>query len=104
MFGDSKFQSNLFDLFPCDHWRTYYFIGLVFSHSFVDHAILSILITYLTYNWIDDHFQMAAVVENIRDGLSDIMVIILAHMPHTYRGCFKVIVTTNAAFVVVSIS
>lgn len=65
---------------------------------------MSMLIMYLTSNWSDDHFQMAAVVENMRDGLSDIMVIFLSHLSHTYRGCFKVIVTTNAAFVVVSIS
>lgn len=66
---------------------------------------MGILIMYLNYDiWEKQHFQIAAVVINVQEGLSSIMVIVLAHLPHTYKGYFKIIVTTNAAYVVVSIS
>ncbi|KAM5559254.1 protein NRT1/ PTR FAMILY 8.3 [Rosa sericea] len=74
--------------------------GLVFSHSFATHAIVSILITYLTTMWKYPHAQIAVVVMNVQDGVLDIMVIILAHIPRTYIGLFRVIATTNASYII----
>ncbi|CAL2227031.1 unnamed protein product [Prunus armeniaca] len=73
--------------------------GLVLSHSFVNHAIMSILITYLQINWSHPHFQIAAVVTNVQEGVSDILVIFLAHFSHTFNGGLKIIATTNAAYI-----
>ncbi|XP_061993409.1 protein NRT1/ PTR FAMILY 5.10-like, partial [Rosa rugosa] len=72
---------------------------IIFSHSLVNHAIVSILIMYLTVNWQNQHFQIAAVVTNVQEGFSDILVIILAHFSRTYRGSYNIIVTTNAAYI-----
>ncbi|PQP93038.1 protein NRT1/ PTR FAMILY 5.14 [Prunus yedoensis var. nudiflora] len=73
--------------------------GLVLSHSFVNHAIMSILITYLQNNWYHPHFQIAAVVTNVQEGVADILVIFLAHFSHTFNGGLKIIATTNAAYI-----
>ncbi|CAL8991386.1 unnamed protein product [Prunus brigantina] len=73
--------------------------GLVLSHSFVNHAIMSILIVYLQNNWSHPHFQIAAVVTNVQEGISDILVIFLAHFSHTFNGGLKIIATTNAAYI-----
>ncbi|KAB2599372.1 protein NRT1/ PTR FAMILY 5.14-like [Pyrus ussuriensis x Pyrus communis] len=72
--------------------------GLVFSHSFVNHAIVGILITYLTEVWSTEQFEMAAVVTNLQEGITDVMVIVLAHISDTHKSRFKMIVSTNAAY------
>ncbi|KAK9912628.1 hypothetical protein M0R45_036481 [Rubus argutus] len=59
--------------------------GLVFSYSLVDHAIMSILITYVPRLW---HLEETTFPNSG------------SHLPHTYEGYFKIIVTTNAACVV----
>ncbi|KAM1438736.1 hypothetical protein COP1_012297 [Malus domestica] len=72
--------------------------GLVFSHSFVNHAIVGILVTYLTDVWSTEHFEMAALVTNLQDGFTAVTVIGLAHISDTHKSRFKMIVSTNAAY------
>ncbi|ONI28126.1 hypothetical protein PRUPE_1G125000 [Prunus persica] len=80
-------------LYPCivsvRNWigNYYYFSeattrirALVCSHSFINHALVNILITYLTDNWSTSHFEMAALVTNVQEGVSGIMVIVLAQI------------------------
>ncbi|CAL8991391.1 unnamed protein product [Prunus brigantina] len=98
-------------LYPCivsvRNWigNYYYFSeattrirALVCSHSFINHALVNILITYLTDNWSTTHFQMAALVTNVQEGVSGIMVIVLAHISGTHMARFKTIASTNAAY------
>ncbi|KAH0992970.1 hypothetical protein GBA52_004453 [Prunus armeniaca] len=68
------------------------------SGSFVNHALVNILITYLNDNWSTPHFEMAALVTNVQEGVSGIMVIVLAHISGTHMACFKTIASTNAAY------
>lgn len=63
---------------------------------------MSILITYLQINWSHPRFQIAAVVTNVQEGVTDILVIFLAHFSHTFNGGLKIIATTNAAYILVS--
>ncbi|KAI5349474.1 hypothetical protein L3X38_002361 [Prunus dulcis] len=72
--------------------------ALVCSHSFMNHALVNILITYLTDNWSTTHFEMAALVTNVQEGVSGIMVIVLAHISGTHMARFKMIASTNAAY------
>ncbi|PQM35426.1 protein NRT1/ PTR FAMILY 5.10-like [Prunus yedoensis var. nudiflora] len=72
--------------------------GLVFSHSYVNNALVSILITYLTENWRTSNFAMAALVTNVQEGVSDILVIVIARISDTHMTRFKMIVSTNAAY------
>ncbi|CAB4262666.1 unnamed protein product [Prunus armeniaca] len=72
--------------------------GLVFSHSYVNNALVSILMTYLTENWRTSNFAMAALVTNVQEGVSDIMVIVLARISDTHMTRFKMIASTNAAY------
>ncbi|PQM35421.1 protein NRT1/ PTR FAMILY 5.10-like [Prunus yedoensis var. nudiflora] len=72
--------------------------GLVISHSYVNHALVSILITYLTDKWRTSNFAMAALVTNVQEGVSDILVIVLARISDTHMTRFKMIVSTNAAY------
>ncbi|ONI28122.1 hypothetical protein PRUPE_1G124600, partial [Prunus persica] len=72
--------------------------GLVFSHSYVKNALVSVLITYLTDNWRTSNFAMAALVTNVQEGISDILVIILARISDKHMTRFKMIVSTNAAY------
>lgn len=59
--------------------------------------------TYLTENWRTSNFAMAALVTNVQEGVSDIMVILLARISETHMTRFKMIVSTNAAYLLVSL-
>ncbi|CAN6558575.1 unnamed protein product [Malus baccata var. baccata] len=72
--------------------------GLVFSHSVAHHAIVAIMITYLTENWKTEELEMAAFVLNVQYGITGVMVIVLAHISDTHKSRFKMIVSTNAAY------
>ncbi|CAB4262665.1 unnamed protein product [Prunus armeniaca] len=74
------------------------FFSIKSSGSFVNHALVNILITYLNDNWSTPHFEMAALVTNVQEGVSGIMVIVLAHISGTHMARFKTIASTNAAF------
>ncbi|TQD83471.1 hypothetical protein C1H46_030977 [Malus baccata] len=102
-----------YNVFPCKCFRIvrkwlgnyFYFSkatlcirGLVFSHSFVNHAIVGILITYLTDIWSTEQSEMAALVTNLQEGITAVMVIVLAHKSDTHKNRFKMIVSTNAAY------
>ncbi|XP_050374690.1 protein NRT1/ PTR FAMILY 5.10-like [Argentina anserina] len=75
--------------------------GLVLSHSFVNHVVIQILITYLTVvlwnDWKQPTSDMAAVTINLLNGISGIMVFVLAFISNTV-GPFMVIASTNAAY------
>ncbi|KAM0984900.1 hypothetical protein ACFX2I_012169 [Malus domestica] len=73
--------------------------SLVFSHSFVNQAIVGILIVYLTESWNTEQFEMAAIVTNLQEGITSVMVIVLAHTSNSYMSRFKMIVSTNAAYI-----
>ncbi|BFG41346.1 hypothetical protein CerSpe_276200 [Prunus speciosa] len=72
--------------------------GLVFSHSYVNNALVSILITYLSDKWRTSNFAMLALVTNVQESVSDILVIVLARISDTHMTRFKMIVSTNAAY------
>ncbi|KAM5552827.1 hypothetical protein ABKV19_025177 [Rosa sericea] len=69
--------------------------GLIFSHSFVNHLVVSALMAY--GQEIIEESSMAAVATNIINGVSSIMVCFLAYISNTV-GPFKVIAFTNAAY------
>ncbi|KAM5558979.1 protein NRT1/ PTR FAMILY 5.1-like [Rosa sericea] len=72
--------------------------GLVVSHSTVSRVVVGLNITYLATIWRLPHFGSAAMVINVQDGVSAILVIVLAHISDTSMGHFKMIVFTNIAY------
>lgn len=81
------------------------YIGLVLAHSFANHAVISILVVYLAYEiWETPNFQISAAIINVEQGVSNIMIVALAYFSYTCLGPFKVIVYTNALYIVVSTS
>lgn len=59
--------------------------------------------TYLIDNWRTSNFAMVALITNVQEGVSDIMVIVLARISDTHMTRFQMIASTNAAYLLVSL-
>ncbi|XP_060185539.1 protein NRT1/ PTR FAMILY 5.6-like [Lycium barbarum] len=70
--------------------------GLIGMHGIVEYALLATLITQLE----DDlGLRSAAIAVNMFEGLSSLFVIVVSQLSESYFGRFKVILFTNAAFI-----
>lgn len=74
--------------------------ALFFSHSLVDKGVVGILISYLVENWKEVNLGKVASVINVQDGLSAVMMIVLAHISDTWTGRFKMVVYSTVAYVI----
>lgn len=88
----SKIRSKL------TRWFQYYFVfskaallisALVFSHSLVEHAVVDVLMSYITDTWKNVHLNVAAVAVNTYEVTSTIVVVLLAHASDAYFGHFN---------------
>ncbi|KAL7248501.1 hypothetical protein ACSBR2_003269 [Camellia fascicularis] len=77
-----------------------FMIALFFSHSLVDKGVVGILISYLEENWKEVNLAKVASVINVQDGLSAVMMIVLAHISDTWTGRFKMVVYSTVAYVI----
>ena len=72
------------------------------SHSLVEHAVMSILINYLSYNWKKQHLPKAIALIKLQDGLTSVLAVVLAHVADSCIGRFKMVVFTTVAYIWVS--
>ncbi|GMP51088.1 hypothetical protein CsSME_00017456 [Camellia sinensis var. sinensis] len=74
--------------------------ALLFSHSLVDRGVVGILISYLEENWEKENLAKVASVTNVQDGLSAVMMIVIAHISDTWTGHFMMVVYSTVAYVI----
>ncbi|KAJ9694922.1 hypothetical protein PVL29_010411 [Vitis rotundifolia] len=89
-------------------WFQYYFVfskaallisALVFSHSLVKHAVVDVLMSYVTDEWEDVPIHIAAAAVNTYEVTSTIVVVLLAHASDAYFGRYNMIrITTKTYF------
>ncbi|TKY63460.1 NRT1/ PTR FAMILY 5.7 [Spatholobus suberectus] len=78
--------------------KTLPFIGcLVVSYTFVEIAVVSMLMDYLTDSMEKEDQRIAAVVTNLQDGLSSLFFVIISLISEAYTGCFTMITFCAAA-------
>ncbi|KAE8727819.1 hypothetical protein F3Y22_tig00005294pilonHSYRG00057 [Hibiscus syriacus] len=73
--------------------------GLVFSHSFVEKAFFSVLISFVTSSWETYHLPKAAAIVNAQEGVSILFALVIAYVADEWLGRFKVVGYTTAAFI-----
>nr|XP_023871681.1 protein NRT1/ PTR FAMILY 5.14-like [Quercus suber] len=73
--------------------------GLVLSHSFVEYAVVSTLIDYLTGNWKKQHLPKAVAIINLQDGVATVLAVVLAHVADSCIGRVNMIVFTTISYV-----
>lgn len=78
--------------------------ALVFSHSLVEHAVVDVLMSYITDTWKNVHLNVAAVAVNTYEVTSTIAVVLLAHASDAYFGHFKMILITTKTYILVSVT
>ena len=71
------------------------------SHSLVEHAVMSILIDYLTDIWKKQHLPKAVAIINLQDGVTTVLAVVLAHVADSCIGHFKMVVFTTVAYILV---
>ncbi|GMP51086.1 hypothetical protein CsSME_00017454 [Camellia sinensis var. sinensis] len=74
--------------------------ALLFSNSVVDYGVIRILISYLEKNWKKVNLAKVASVINVKDGISAVMMIVLAHISDTWTGRFVMVVCSTAAYAI----
>ena len=72
------------------------------SHSLVEHAVMSILIDYLTDIWKKQHLPKAVAIINLQDGVKTVLAVVLAYVADSCMGRFKVVLYTTLAYILVS--
>ncbi|KAM3270665.1 hypothetical protein P3S67_028867 [Capsicum chacoense] len=75
-----------------------FFSGLIIIHGIVQYSMLAIFVTHLTYYWELAPAKAAQIV-NIHEGLSSLLVIVVAQLSDSYFGRFNLIIFTHAAFI-----
>ncbi|PWA79084.1 hypothetical protein CTI12_AA209650 [Artemisia annua] len=87
-------------------WKDYYFIydhrllfvlGFVFSRSLAYYAIVDNIMWYLTDN--DGGFVRSAVLSNILESLSSLLVIVMAHSADSFVGRFRTLLLSTTAYI-----
>ncbi|CAL5335086.1 unnamed protein product [Camellia sinensis] len=69
-------------------------------NSVVDYGVVRILISYLEKNWKKVNLAKVASVINVKDGISAVMMIVLAHISDTWTGRFVMVVCSTAAYAI----
>ncbi|CAA0827575.1 Unknown protein [Striga hermonthica] len=78
-------------------------LGLVFAHSLVDAAVLSILITHLTEEWKEYSLWKAAIVVNVQEGTLAVAHIVFILLSDAWTGPYKMLLC-SAAFSALGLS
>ncbi|KAL0395273.1 UNVERIFIED_CONTAM: hypothetical protein Slati_4493500 [Sesamum latifolium] len=74
---------------------------LIFVHGWVEYALIAVLITHLTDdNWL--HLPKAASIVNVQDGITAVLVLVVAYVSDAYLGPFLAVVCTTMAYITVS--
>ncbi|KAL3838639.1 hypothetical protein ACJIZ3_023230 [Penstemon smallii] len=68
-------------------------MGLIFVHSWIEYALIAILITHLTDQGL--RLSKAAMIVNVHDGVTELLVLVVDYASEAYLGPFIVIVCTN---------
>ncbi|GFP92467.1 protein nrt1/ ptr family 5.5 [Phtheirospermum japonicum] len=74
--------------------------GLIFTHSLVEVALFSILITYLTSEWENHNLPKAAIVVNLHEGTYAVLQIAFAFLADAYTGLFKMVVWSTIFYII----
>ncbi|KAM3379427.1 protein NRT1/ PTR FAMILY 5.6 [Capsicum galapagoense] len=72
--------------------------GLIIIHGIVQYSMLAIFVTHLTFYW-ELALPKAAQIVNIHEGLSSLLVIVVAQLSDSYFGRFDLIIFTHTAFI-----
>ncbi|MCD7457633.1 hypothetical protein HAX54_035636 [Datura stramonium] len=78
---------------------TIFISGLVAVNGLIEYALLATLITSLTTDWTAATLPTAAITVNVYEGLTSLLVIVVAQLSESCFGNFKVILFTNVAFI-----
>ncbi|GJV19464.1 putative proton-dependent oligopeptide transporter family protein [Tanacetum coccineum] len=79
------------------HVNLLYVIGLVFSRSLTNYTVVGVLMWYFTYYKGD--LVMSAVLSNIQQALSSILVTVMAHMADSFFGRYPTLLFSNTAYI-----
>ncbi|KAI3470004.1 hypothetical protein Pfo_026667 [Paulownia fortunei] len=71
--------------------------GLILVHAWVEYALVAILITHLTDDWL--HLPKAASIVNVQDGVSAFLVLVVAYASDAHLGPFMAVVCTTIAYI-----
>ncbi|XP_071741427.1 protein NRT1/ PTR FAMILY 5.14-like [Rutidosis leptorrhynchoides] len=80
------------------HKNILYVLGLVFSRSLTNNAVVDVLMWYLSY-YDGDDLVMSAVLSNVQDSLSSLLVIVMAHSADSWFGRFRTLLFSNTAYI-----
>ncbi|XP_059624186.1 protein NRT1/ PTR FAMILY 5.6-like isoform X2 [Cornus florida] len=80
-------------------WAAIFISGLVFSHGFVEYALSNVLISYLTTDLKMEYLPKATTIIYIRDGVSSVLTIVLAHISDAYTGRFEMVAISTAFYI-----
>ncbi|XP_020547748.1 protein NRT1/ PTR FAMILY 5.7-like [Sesamum indicum] len=72
--------------------------GLVFVHAWVEYALILVLITHLTDEFL--HLPKAALVVNLQDGVTAILGLVVAYVSDAYLGPFLAVVCSTVAYII----
>ncbi|KAK4389478.1 protein NRT1/ PTR FAMILY 5.6 [Sesamum angolense] len=87
-------------------WFKYYVVwnkavpfisGLVFVHAWVEYALIAVLITHLTDEWL--HLPRAASIVNVQDGVTAVLALVVAYVSDAYLGPFLAVVCSTVAYI-----
>ncbi|KAL0324466.1 UNVERIFIED_CONTAM: protein NRT1/ PTR FAMILY 5.6 [Sesamum calycinum] len=88
-------------------WFKYYVVwnkavpfisGLVFVHAWVEYALIAVLITHLTDEWL--HLPRAASIVNVQDGVTAVLALVVAYVSDAYLGPFLAVVCSTVAYII----
>ncbi|CAI9787138.1 unnamed protein product [Fraxinus pennsylvanica] len=74
-----------------------FIFGLIFVHSFVENALVNILITHLSGVW---DVPKSAKVVNLQEGTSAVLQILFAIASDAYQGRFKMVVFSTISYII----
>ncbi|KAK4435014.1 protein NRT1/ PTR FAMILY 5.7 [Sesamum alatum] len=87
-------------------WFQYYVVwnkaapfisGLILVHAWVEYALIAVLITHLTDDWL--HLPKAASLVNVQDGVTAVLVLVVAYVSDAYLGPFLAVACTTVAYI-----
>ncbi|CAI9787143.1 unnamed protein product [Fraxinus pennsylvanica] len=76
-----------------------FIFGLIFVHSFVEIALVNILITHLQDEW-EWGVPKSAIAVNLQEGTSEVLQILFAFASDAYLGRFKMVVYSTISYII----
>ncbi|KAG8387432.1 hypothetical protein BUALT_Bualt02G0020800 [Buddleja alternifolia] len=78
----------------------FFMLGLICSYSYVNKAVIGILITHLTEALMPKNLPKAAIVVNLSEGTSAVLQIFFAVVADAYLGRFTMVVCSAIAYTI----